>query len=101
MRAGSKNIIPHYTSATFRHCTTYNCPKADISRFKIIDQDRKQVSKEARKAIHTRRNDPALNHNIPVMRLCLDMKIMLDVVLVLLYCLVCDNECPFITTACV
>ena len=48
-------------SATFQHCQTHNHPKANISQFKIIDQDRKQVSREA---IHIRRNNPALNHNI-------------------------------------
>ena len=31
---------------------------------KIIDQDSKQVSREAREAIHTRRTNPALNCNI-------------------------------------
>ena len=36
----------------------------NISQFKIIDQDRKQVSREARDAIHIGRNNPALNHNI-------------------------------------
>ena len=49
------------TSAIFQHCTTHNHPKGNISQFKIIDQDRKQVSREA---IHIRRNNPALNHNI-------------------------------------
>ena len=52
------------TSTIFQHSTTCNHPKADISQFKILDQDRKQVSREAREAIHIRRNNPALNHYI-------------------------------------
>ena len=36
-------------------------PQTNISQFKIIDQDRKQVSREA---IHIRRNNPAHSHNI-------------------------------------
>ena len=48
------------TSAIFQHCTTCNHAKANISQFKIIHQDRKQVSREA---IHVRRNNPALSCN--------------------------------------
>ena len=50
----------------FRHSTTCNHPKADISQFKILDQDRKQVSREA---IHIRRNNPTLNYNIGEMNI--------------------------------
>ena len=52
------------TSAMFQHRSTYHHPKADISQFKIIDQDRKQVSREARETINIRRNNPTLSHNI-------------------------------------
>ena len=52
------------TSAIFQHCTTHNHPKANISQLKIIDEDRKQVSREAREAIHIRRNNPTLSCNI-------------------------------------
>ena len=52
------------TRAIFQHCTTHNHTKANISQFKITDQDRKQVSREARKVMHIRRNEPALNCNI-------------------------------------
>ena len=62
------------TSAIFQHYTTQNYLKANISQFKIIDQNKKQVSregKEAREAIHIRRNNLALNckigkFNIPI-----------------------------------
>ena len=51
------------TSTIFQHSITNNHCKADICQFKIIDQDKKQVSREAREAIHIRRNNPALNCN--------------------------------------
>ena len=35
----------------------------NISYFKIIDKDSKQVAREAREAIHIRINNPVLNHN--------------------------------------
>ena len=53
-----------FTSAIFQHCTTHNHPKTNISQFKILDQDWKQVSREAREAIYIRKNNPALNHYI-------------------------------------
>ena len=52
------------TSAIYQHSSTQNHPKADILQFKFIDQDSKQVSREARKAIHIRRTNPAPNSNI-------------------------------------
>ena len=63
-RCFESRVKEHSTSSTskiFQHCTATNHPKANISQFKIIDQDRKQVSREA---IHIRRNNPALNQNI-------------------------------------
>ena len=62
-RCLESRVKEHSTSSTgaiFQHSTTCNHPKADISQFKILDQDRKQVSREAREAIHIRRNNPAL-----------------------------------------
>ena len=58
-----------YTGAIFQHSTTYNHHKADISQFKIIDQDTKQVSRKAREAIHISRSNPALNCNIGKMNI--------------------------------
>ena len=51
------------SSTIYQHSSTHNHAKADISQFIIIDQDSKQVSREAREAIHIRRSNPALNHN--------------------------------------
>ena len=71
-RCLESRIKGHNTSATsaiFDHSSINNHSKVDISQFKIIDQDMKQVSREAREAIHTRRNNPALNHNIGKMNI--------------------------------
>ena len=51
-------------STIIQHCTTLNHPKANISQFKIIEQDRKHVSRDAREAIHIRRNNLAFTQNI-------------------------------------
>ena len=62
--SGIKDYNTSATSETFQHSSISNHHKADISQFKIIDQDMKQVSREAMEAIHIRRNNPALNFNI-------------------------------------
>ena len=54
----------HISSAIYQHCVSNNYPKANISHFKIIDQESKQVAREAREAIHIRINNPALNHDM-------------------------------------
>ena len=54
-RVKEHNTSP--TSTIFQHSTTYNHPKGDISQFKVIDQDRKQASREAREALHIRMNN--------------------------------------------
>ena len=63
-RCLDSRVKEHSTSSTstiFQCSTTCNHPKADISQFRILDQDRKQVSREA---IHIRRNNPGLNCKI-------------------------------------
>ena len=57
------------TSTIFKYNITRNHPKADLSQFTIIDQHRKQVSREAREAIHIRKNNAALNHTIGKMNI--------------------------------
>ena len=64
-----KEHITLSTSAIFQHSITHNHPKADISQFTIIDQDRKQVSRHTREAIHIRKDNPAFNHNIGKMNI--------------------------------
>ena len=52
------------TSTIYQHSSNHHHPKADISQFKIIDQDSKQFSREAREAIHIKQTNPVLNCNI-------------------------------------
>ena len=52
----------HITSAIYQHTVSNNDHRADISHFKIMDQDSKQVAREAREAIHIRINNPSLNY---------------------------------------
>ena len=56
-----KEHSSHVTSAVDLHSVSNSHPIAHISHFKIIDQDNKQFTREAREAIHIRINDPALN----------------------------------------
>ena len=59
VRLESKNTAV-ISPVQFTNIVFNNNPKANISHFKIIDQDSKQV---AREGIHIRINDPALNCN--------------------------------------
>ena len=53
----------HITSAIYQHSVSNNHPRANIFHFKILDQDSKQVAREAREAIHIRiDNHPQLKH---------------------------------------
>ena len=61
LERGVKEHSTSSTSSISQHCTVLKNLKASIFKFKVIDQDRKQVSREA---IHMRRNNPALNQNI-------------------------------------
>ena len=71
-RCFESRIKEHNTSITstiFQHNSSHNHSKVDISQYKIIDQDRKQVSREAGEAIHIVRNNPALNNNVGKMNI--------------------------------
>ena len=50
----------HATSAINVHCKSNNHPQADISHFRVIDQESKQAVREA---IHIRMNKPTISHN--------------------------------------
>ena len=45
-------------SVISQHSVSNNHPRANISHFKIIGQDSKQVAREAKEAIHIRINNP-------------------------------------------
>ena len=48
----------HVTSAIYKHSVSKNHPQANISHFKTIEQDSKQVAIEAREAFHMKINNP-------------------------------------------
>ena len=54
----------HVSCAIYQNTVFNNHPKTNISHFKIIDQDTKQVARETREAIHIRITNPALNYNM-------------------------------------
>ena len=69
-RCLENRIKEHNTSTNntiYQKSSTHNHPKADISHFKTIDQDNKQIFRKAREAIHIRRINPVPNHNISKM----------------------------------
>ena len=71
-RCLESRVKEHKTSSNstiFQYSITHKHPKADISEFTIIDQDKKQVTREASEAIHMRKNNPALSHNIGKMNI--------------------------------
>ena len=63
-KAESKNTIPHLVEQYSNTTQLTTKTKANVSQFIIKDQERMQVSREVREAIHIRRNNPVLNCNI-------------------------------------
>ena len=62
-----KECSSHVTTVICQQCVKN--PKANISYFKITDQDGKQVVRKVREAIHIRINNPAINYNIGKMNI--------------------------------
>ena len=58
-----KELNGHVTSVIYKRSVLNNHPWANILHFKIIDQDSKQVAREARDATCIRINNSALSHN--------------------------------------
>ena len=54
----AKEHNSHITSAIYQHSVFNNHPKANLSHFKLIDQDRKQVVRKATEDIHSRIKNP-------------------------------------------
>ena len=63
-KVGSRNKTPQPLVPSFNIAPPITILRLMFHKLKIIDQDRKQVSREAREALHIRRNNPALNCNI-------------------------------------
>ena len=51
-------------SAIYQHCSTKGHPPPNIDQFKVIDQEKSQIAREAKEAIHIRKLDPELNRNV-------------------------------------
>ena len=51
-------------SAIYQHCITKGHPLPKVDQFKVIDQEKSQIAREAKEAIHIRKSDPELNRNV-------------------------------------
>ena len=51
-------------SAIYQHCATTGHPLPTLDHFKVIDQEKSQIAREAKEAIHIRKRDPELNRNV-------------------------------------
>ena len=51
-------------SAIYQHCITKGHPLPKVDQFKVIDQEKSQITREAKEAIHIRKSDPELNRNV-------------------------------------
>ena len=51
-------------SAIYQHCSTKGHPPPNVDQFKVIDQEKSQIAREAKEAIHIRKLDPELNRNV-------------------------------------
>ena len=51
-------------SAIYQHCSTKGHSPPNVDQFKVIDQEKSQIAREAKEAIHIRKLDPELNRNV-------------------------------------
>ena len=51
-------------SAIYQHCITKGHPLPKVNQFKVLDQEKSQITREAKEAIHIRKADPELNRNV-------------------------------------
>ena len=51
-------------SAIYQHCITKGHPLPKVNQFKAIDQEKSQITREAKEAIHMRKADHELNRNV-------------------------------------
>ena len=51
-------------SAIYQHCSTKGHPFPNVDQFKIIDQEKSQIAREEKEAIHIQKLDPELNRNV-------------------------------------
>ena len=51
-------------SAIYQHCSTKDHPLPNVYQFKVIYQEKSQIAREAKVAIHIQKLDPELNRNV-------------------------------------
>ena len=51
-------------SAIYQHCYTKGHPLPNIDQFKVIDQEKFQIAREAKEAIHIQKGDPELTSSV-------------------------------------
>ena len=51
-------------SAIYQHCIAKGHTLPKVDQFKVIDQKKSQIAREAKEAIHIRKVDPGLNRNV-------------------------------------
>ena len=51
-------------SAMYQHFYTKAHPLPNVDQFKVIDQEKPQIARKAKEAIHIRKEDPELNRNV-------------------------------------
>ena len=51
-------------SAIYQLCSTKGHPLPNIDQFKVIGQEKSQIAREAKEAIHIQKLDPELNRNV-------------------------------------
>ena len=51
-------------SAIYQHCSNKGHPLPKLDHFKVIDQEKSQIAREAKEAIHIQKLDPELNRNV-------------------------------------
>ena len=51
-------------SAIYQHYYTKGHPLPNIDQFKVIDQEKSQIAREAKEAIHICKENPELNRNV-------------------------------------
>ena len=67
-RSLKEHVKEHSTegtnSAIYQHYITKGHALPKVDQFKVIDQEKSQIAREAKEAIHIRKMDPELNRNV-------------------------------------
>ena len=72
VRENSRSLFGHVqehskegsNSAVYQHCSIKGHPIPNMDQFKVIDQEKSQITREAKEAIHIQKLDPELNRHV-------------------------------------